>query len=70
MGVFCDRLMLGSTIALNCRTGQNKGRYCKKRALIPTRLIGPQQEKVKLALLPRLKKIQVTIYFYDLFVIY
>ena len=30
MGVFCDRLKLGSTAALDCRTGQNKGRYCKK----------------------------------------
>ena len=38
MGVFCDRLKLVSTAALDCRTGQNKGRYRKKRALIPTRL--------------------------------
>ena len=36
MGVFCDRLKFGSTAALNCPTGQNKGRYCKKKA----RLIG------------------------------
>ena len=34
MGVFCDRLKSGSTAALNCLTGQNKGRYCKKKALI------------------------------------
>ena len=38
MGVFCDELKLGSTAALNCRTGQNKG-YCKKKVLIPTGLI-------------------------------
>ena len=30
MAVFCDSLKLGSTAALDCRTGQNKGRYCKK----------------------------------------
>ena len=30
MGVVCDRLRLGSTTALGCRTGQNKSRYCKK----------------------------------------
>ena len=30
MNVYCDRLKLGSTAALNCQTGQNKGRYCKK----------------------------------------
>ena len=30
MGVFCDRLNLCSTAALNCRTGQTKSRYCKK----------------------------------------
>ena len=29
MGVFCDRLKFGSTAALDCRTGLNKGRYCK-----------------------------------------
>ena len=34
MGVFCDRLKFGSTAALNCRTGQNKGRYCKKELLL------------------------------------
>ena len=43
MGVFCDRLELGSTAALDCWTGQNKGRYHKKRALIPTRLVDPGQ---------------------------
>ena len=43
MGVSCDRLKLGSTAALDCRTGQNKGRYCKKGALIPTHLVGPIQ---------------------------
>ena len=26
MGVFCDRLNLGSTAALDCRTGQNSSR--------------------------------------------
>ena len=39
MGVFYDRLKLGSTAALDCRLGQNKGRYCEKKALIPTRLV-------------------------------
>ena len=33
MGVFCDRLKLGSTAALDCRTGQNKGRYHEKELL-------------------------------------
>ena len=30
MGVYCERLNLCSTVALDCRTGQNKGRYHKK----------------------------------------
>ena len=30
MGVFCDWLKLCSTAALDCRTGQNKGRYRKQ----------------------------------------
>ena len=34
MGVFCDRLEFGSTAALICRTGQNKGRYCQKELLL------------------------------------
>ena len=34
MGVFCERLKFGSTAALDCRTGQNKGRYCKKELLL------------------------------------
>ena len=34
MGVFCDRLKFGSTVALDCRTGQNKGRYSKKELLL------------------------------------
>ena len=34
MGVFCDRLKFGSTAALDCRIGQNKGRYCKKELLL------------------------------------
>ena len=33
MGVFCDRIKLGSTVALDCQTGQNKGRYRKKELL-------------------------------------
>ena len=33
MGAFCDRLKLGSTAALDCRAGQNKGRYRKKELL-------------------------------------
>ena len=32
MAVFCDRLKLDSTAALDCRTGQNKGRYRKKKS--------------------------------------
>ena len=34
MGVFCDRLKFGSTAALDCGTGQNKGRYCEKELLL------------------------------------
>ena len=34
MGVFCDRLKCDSTVALDCRTGQNKGRYCEKELLL------------------------------------
>ena len=30
MGVFCDRIKFGSTAALDCHTGQNKGRYIAK----------------------------------------
>ena len=30
MSVFCDRLKFGSTAALDCHTGQSKGRYRKK----------------------------------------
>ena len=33
MDVFCDRLKFCSTAALDCRTGQDKGRYCKKELL-------------------------------------
>ena len=33
MGVFCDRLKLGSTAALDCWSGKNKGRYSKKELL-------------------------------------
>ena len=33
MGVFCDLLKLGSTAALNCQTGQSKGRYREKELL-------------------------------------
>ena len=43
MGVFCDRLNLCSSAALDCLTGQNKGRYRKKRPLIPTRFIDQEQ---------------------------
>ena len=31
MVVFCDRLKLGPRAALDCQTGQNKGRYCEKK---------------------------------------
>ena len=34
MGEFSDRLKFGSTAALYCRTGQNKGRYRKKELLL------------------------------------
>ena len=30
MGVFCDRLNLDSTAALNCLIGQNKDRHSEK----------------------------------------
>ena len=30
MGAFCDGLKLGSTVAPDCRTGQNKGKFHKK----------------------------------------
>ena len=33
MGVFFDRLKLCSTAALDCRIGQNKGRYPEKELL-------------------------------------
>ena len=33
MCVFCDRLNLCSTAALNCQTSQNKGRYREKELL-------------------------------------
>ena len=33
MDVFCDRLKLGSIAALDCQTGQNKGRYHEKELL-------------------------------------
>ena len=34
MGVIYDRLKFGSTAALDCHTGQNKDRYCKKELLL------------------------------------
>ena len=34
MSVFCGWLKFSSTAALNCSTGQNKGRYCKKELLL------------------------------------
>ena len=34
MCVFCDRLKFGSTAALDCRTGQNKGRYHEKDPVV------------------------------------
>ena len=34
MGVFCDIFKFGSTAALNCSTGQNKGRYRKKELFL------------------------------------
>ena len=40
MGVFCDKLKLGSTAALDCLTGQKKRQISWKRNFIATRLIG------------------------------
>ena len=34
MSVFCDMLKFGSTAALDCCIGQNKGRYLKKELLL------------------------------------
>ena len=34
MSVFCDRLKFGSTAALDCHTGLNKGRYHKNELLL------------------------------------
>ena len=45
MGVFCDRLKFGSTAVFDCRTGQNKGRYCKKELLLLLVLL----EKLRIA---------------------
>ena len=39
MGVFCDRLKFGSTVALDCRTGQNKGRYQFKTKVFMKRYV-------------------------------
>ena len=33
MGVFCDKLKLGSKAALDSQTGQNRGRYPEKELL-------------------------------------
>ena len=49
MGVFCDRLKLGSTTALDCRTGQNKADIAKKSSHFYlsrcTRAYKPKSEK-------------------------
>ena len=45
MGVFCDRLKLCSTAALDCQTGQNKGRYLVKISL-PDDIIAKAVAKV------------------------
>ena len=34
MGVFCERLKVGSTATLDFRTNQNKGRYREKELLL------------------------------------
>jgi hypothetical protein len=41
MGVFCDRLKLGSTAVLDCLTGQNKDRYREKELLLLLVLLDP-----------------------------
>ena len=48
MAVCCDWLKSDSTAALDCRTDQNKSRCRKKRALIPTRLVGTMYRKSNL----------------------
>ena len=40
MGVFCDRLKLCSTVAPDCRTGQNTGRYRKHELSFLLLLLG------------------------------
>ena len=50
MGVFCDRLKLGSKAALDCRTGQNKGRYSKNSSYLvstPSSMVLTQLKVIK-----------------------
>ena len=62
MGVSCDRLNLCSSAALDCLTGQNKGRYFKKDltfllvSLIRNRGLweNPKQNSLKHACIPTL----------------
>ena len=56
MGVFCDRLKLGSTAALNCQTGQNRGRYRKKELLFLLVLLPDYNNKLKILLGVKLHK--------------
>ena len=54
MGVLCDRLRLGSTVALDCRTGQDKGRYREKELLfLLVLLINPNSDFSKRDLLSK-----------------
>ena len=59
MGVFCDRLKFGSTAALDCRTGQNKGSYPKKELLLLLVLLFEQSQKVFKPHDHLLRKVQV-----------
>ena len=48
MGVFCDRLKLGSTA--DCRTGQNKDRYSKNSSYLvstPSSMVLTQLKVIK-----------------------
>ena len=49
MRVFCERLKLGSTTALHCGTGQNKGRYCKNELLFLIALLHMTIDHLKLS---------------------
>ena len=41
MGVFCDRVELGSTVALDCWTGQNKDIYRESPHFVISQFVIP-----------------------------